>query len=285
MADQHIHTSTRALLNGLIDYAGLFPPSGLDMPGAVRNYLTYRDGPFHWMLGRFVVPASRLAEFHSASSGHRLPVTVTIGEHPDQDLAAIGRLKVDTVEAKASTVTQIRSLAGKLSSGPTIYFEVPIAGDPRGLIAEIAEAGARAKARTGGISADAFPGSRDLGRFLQCCAEEQVPFKVTAGLHHPFRGTHSLNGKPEGPTALMHGFLNVFLAAALLRAGEETGKVVQLLEDQSAASFHFDAKTIRWRDEQVDLEQIEDTRRNLAISFGSCSFEEPVTDLKELGVL
>jgi hypothetical protein len=30
---------------------------------------------------------------------------------------------------------------------------------------------------------------------------------------------------------------------------------------------------------------IEDARKDFIISFGSCSFEEPVEDLKELGIL
>ena len=44
-----------ALLNGLIDYAGLFPPAGEDMRTAVHNYADYLRSPDRSAPGRFVV--------------------------------------------------------------------------------------------------------------------------------------------------------------------------------------------------------------------------------------
>ncbi|HET6568116.1 MAG TPA: hypothetical protein VFG50_09130, partial [Rhodothermales bacterium] len=49
----------RALLEGAIDYAGLFPPASLDLPRTVRCYAQYYRDSESWMLGRFVVPAQR----------------------------------------------------------------------------------------------------------------------------------------------------------------------------------------------------------------------------------
>ena len=49
-------------MHGLIDYAGLFPPASLDLAAAVRNFTWYRLGDDNWMLGRFIVPASRLQD-------------------------------------------------------------------------------------------------------------------------------------------------------------------------------------------------------------------------------
>src|SRR5262245_36679187 len=54
--------SLRALLANVIDYAGLFPPAKLPLDQAIRNYVHYRDDPESWMLGRFIIPASRLHE-------------------------------------------------------------------------------------------------------------------------------------------------------------------------------------------------------------------------------
>jgi hypothetical protein len=54
--------SLRALLSGVIDYAGLFPPAQLPLEEAIRNYARYRSGPDAWLLGRFICPAARLAE-------------------------------------------------------------------------------------------------------------------------------------------------------------------------------------------------------------------------------
>ena len=44
-AGVNMHASLRILMEGLIDYAGLFPPASLDMPTAVRNYAAYRKSP------------------------------------------------------------------------------------------------------------------------------------------------------------------------------------------------------------------------------------------------
>src|SRR5437016_3577280 len=54
--------SLRALLAGIVDYAGLFPPARLPLEQAIRNYACYRIEPENWMLGRFICPAARLAE-------------------------------------------------------------------------------------------------------------------------------------------------------------------------------------------------------------------------------
>jgi hypothetical protein len=62
-----MHDSMRALLSRLIDYAGLFPPAKLDMATTISNYARYREGDDAWMLGRLIVPASRLDEFEEAA--------------------------------------------------------------------------------------------------------------------------------------------------------------------------------------------------------------------------
>src|SRR3974390_3223737 len=54
--------SARAFLEGIIDYAGLFPPADLPLDQALANYLRYRREPESWMLGRFICPAGRLKE-------------------------------------------------------------------------------------------------------------------------------------------------------------------------------------------------------------------------------
>ena len=287
LANSKLYPSVRALLSELIDYAGLFPPASLDMQTAWRNYQGYRSGPDQWMLGRFVISASRLPELQTAAGGKTTgsALTVLIGSNVEQDLAAAAKAGADSVELKASTVTQIRSAAERLPAGMTAYFEIPIAGDPSGLVTAIGETGGRAKVRTGGVTADAFPGPRDLARFMQCCADEQVAFKATAGLHHPVRSLHRLTSDADSDSVVMHGFLNLFIAAALLRAGEERQKVNRLLEDQSEKSFQFEDGLAKWKDEELDVEQLLDARKNLAIAFGSCSFDEPIAELKQLGII
>jgi len=64
--------SARALLAGLVDYAGLFPPAALPMDEAVAEYARWRRSPEAFMLGRFVAPAARLVELGRAADV-RLP--------------------------------------------------------------------------------------------------------------------------------------------------------------------------------------------------------------------
>src|SRR5579864_9452816 len=97
-------TALRPLLENLIDYAGLFPPSALPMARAIENYQRYRESAESWMLARFVVPVSRLDEFEATLSGPAPPISALIGADLEADLARIGRtrLPIDTIELKAS---------------------------------------------------------------------------------------------------------------------------------------------------------------------------------------
>ncbi len=280
-----IHNSVRTLLSGLVDYAGLFPPAGLDMKTAVQNYLKYSKSEYGWILGRFVAPASRLEEVRAAAGGQSIEITALIVGDADAEIEVARGAGVESIEMKAGTPAQIRSAAERLPKGLTCYMEIPLAQDPHKSVEAMAEAGVRAKARTGGLTLDAFPGSRDLARFLQACVDSNVEFKVTAGLHHPIRSLHALSDEPNSPSVEMHGFLNVFLAAAFVRAGMESVQVVRMLEDQRPESFRFDEGGANWRDEYLDAGQLADSRKNVGIAFGSCSFDEPIAELKSLGIL
>src|SRR5262249_19703803 len=72
--------SVRALLTGIVDYAGMFPPAKLPLDEALRNYLRYRTEPDAWMLGRFICPAARLGEltaFHDEIASLAAPLTIS----------------------------------------------------------------------------------------------------------------------------------------------------------------------------------------------------------------
>src|SRR5262249_58715448 len=124
-----------------------------------------------------------------------------------------GGAVIDTIEIKAARPSDIENAMKLMPAKLAPYFEIPIIDDPLELIKSLAETGARAKVRTGGVTADAFPSSFNLARFIKICAEEDVPFKATAGLHHPLRSVNKLTYAPDSASAMMHGFLNVFLAA------------------------------------------------------------------------
>jgi hypothetical protein len=83
----------------------------------------------------------------------------------------------------------------------------------------------------------------------------------------------------------MHGFLNVFSAAVLAWQGAKTPVLVDLLEERDPAALQFDDDAFRWRRQRAATGQIAAARRDFAHSFGSCSFEEPVSELREMGLL
>ena len=100
-------------------------------------------------------------------------------------------------------------------------------------LAAVRRLGGRAKVRTGGVTRDAFPTTSDLIRFLRRCVRAGLPFKATAGLHHPLRAEYRLTYAPDSPAGVMFGFLNLFLATAFLRAGMEETEAARLLEERS----------------------------------------------------
>jgi hypothetical protein len=296
--------AVEALLSRLIDYAGLFPPAGLPMLSAVTNYDSYLASAYSWMLGRFIVPVGRLNEFYEALA--RLPVADSkrwgLSALLGMDLCAhIARIVefnartsvsgngrsalVESVELKAESPADVARMARIVPRELIAYFEIPLAGDEGDCITAIAECGRRAKIRTGGESADKFPDSAQVIEFVRLCANAKVPFKATAGLHHPIRGVHRLTYQPDSPSGLMHGFLNLFLAAAFLKAGMETRLATELLEEQSAAAVQYDSEGVEWCAHRLSWQQIAGARQDFSISFGSCSFTEPVDDLRLLGLL
>jgi hypothetical protein len=267
----------RALLTELIDYAGLFPPASLDMKTAVKHYASCLSGNHAWMLGRFIVPAARMEEFETAASPYLADREWKISVLGITDRSWNGRgYVVDAMEYRPDCMEDIRS-------GPICtYIEVT---PDRAWIEAIGKAGGRAKIRTGGVTADAFPAAAPVAEFQHLCHQAGVAFKATAGLHHPIRGVHPFTYEPGSARGVMHGFLNVFLAATLIYSGAGQQEAVRLLEEQSPDAFRFDEDAAFWRSFRLTSEQITDARQKFAIAFGSCSFEEPVSDLEALGLL
>jgi len=309
-------SALNALLNGLIDYAGLFPPAALDMPAAVRHYADCRQGPHAPMLGPFVVPITRLGEFDRAFTSltrdQKGPPTWRLsalaGEEADADIAAAIRhetpgdqfasARIDSIEIKVASGEDVARASGLVPHGMMVACEIhPGLGraERRSVLAAVRSTARMAKLRTGGITSSAIPSTDQVAEFIWDCARARVPFKATAGLHHPVRGEHRLTYAIGSPSAVMHGFLNVFVAAAVawsMAAEGETARsadvprhVLAIIEERDAECFTLGADWIRWRGMDVPLGAIERSRADFARSFGSCSFDEPVSDLNALGWL
>lgn len=311
------HTdSLRALLTGLIDYAGLFPPSALSMKDAVAEYAKQRRSREAYALARFIVPISRLAEFSEAASSHLANGTVpsnvaapepwglsvlldvafdeglrTIDEFNESHAAGDGHTHkhahsaiIDTIEIKVQTPEIIEKAIDKLPEDLFPFFELPVDGDFRSFATALAGTGYGAKLRTGGVVPEMIPTPERVAEFLVTMAQADVPVKCTAGLHHPFRSEQALTYKPDSPRAVMHGFVNVFFAAAAARALEaDIRTVTNILKETSPEAFTFDDAGASWRTLKLTSEQLRNAREEFAICFGSCSFAEPVADLKTLG--
>jgi hypothetical protein len=316
-------TSLRLLLDGLVDYAGLFPPAGLSMAAAVAQFAGHQRDPRAWMLGRFIVPTARLHELETAlgRAGSTLPATpgapisesapaplstlnsqlttspwrlsALSGPDPAAELTALqafnqrhaGRITVDMLEFKPASPGSLAALAHEVPENLTVYCELPPGADLAHWLDAIAAAGLRAKLRTGGVTPEAFPAPEALAAFLAGCARRSLPFKATAGLHHPVRGPFRLTYEPGSPHATMHGFINLFFAAAFAQHGWTAEQLAPLLAEKEATAFQFNDSAAVWRGHALTPEQLGAARTRLAIAFGSCSFDEPVTDLVALGWL
>lgn len=296
--------AARVLLDGIVDYAGLFPPAALHMRDAVRHYARYRGGEAGWMLGRLVCPASALDDF-AREAEPLLPrdpgaipwrlAAIGTGDHA-ADAQAIDIMNqnhrwsweecsaiVDTIETRAATPDDVQAIHEAFPTDAQVYVEIPLSDDVEPFIQALARTGRRAKMRTGGVTADAFPSASAVVSFIECCVQHHVPFKATAGLHHPLTGLHALTYDTNSSHATMFGFLNVFLVAALsVKAHERPWRERALLEGDASQLTFADA-AITWQGFAFDRTELAHLREQVAISFGACSFDEPVTEVRALG--
>lgn len=299
--------SLRALLEGAIDYAGLFPPADLELAPALEDHARYVRSADAWMLGTFILP---LAEFDEASANmsgfdveHRLRLSA-LGAKTESVTDFLGAISkateaIDGFRSRhgaSATISQLEmplpvsvaaeclSQVSKVLSDPKliVFWEAP-ADHAESTIALISEQRQARKGtnfgyklRTGGVIASAFPSSIQVARALIAAVKQQVPIKFTAGLHHPIRQFHSSVGTK------MHGFLNVLGAGVL--AAEHDWDVQQtaaMLEELDASTFSFVADEFRWRDWTITTARIR-ARREIVTSLGSCSFDEPREELRAL---
>lgn len=326
--------SVRALLSGIIDYAGMFPPAKLPLEEAIRNYARYRTEPESWMLGRFICPAARLEELaHYVPHVCRPPLKISVlgkgGATAAEfisgfrsDLEIIGGFRKefgplvepDVYEARfpvevlrpdqrepeqlaalPALEAAVRSIIYDAYPSLRLFYELPFDETWRQSIADLTsvlwtntdispeEMRGRMqgiKIRCGGQSASDYPSSEQVAVTIGYCCRQGTVLKATAGLHHPFRHFDA------AAKTKMHGFINIFAAAALAISGRLTEPELQsIIDDQNCANFVFDDDQLRWRSCTITTAGIERARRVLIQSFGSCSFDEPRDNLRALGLL
>lgn len=246
-----------ALIEGLIDYAGLFPPASVSVDTALTNYDEYRKSDYSWMLRWFVVSEAQCANVPKAYDGRLSILNAT-----DDARAAV-------IETSAIS-----------NSKRPVYCEVAL--NNLQMLEQVKKSGNFAKIRTGGVKPEAVPSTSDVAAFINTCADLKLAFKATAGLHHPIRAECPLTYEDNAPRAVMHGFLNVLMASMFAWQGER--HIEPILAETEAQSFYFDDHA-HWRNQSIDAKQIKDGRANFMHAIGSCSFDEPVHELQALGLL
>jgi hypothetical protein len=283
--------SWESLLAQAIDYAGLFPPASLSLALAASNYDSYLRSRDAWALGRFIVPEARagelldLLEKPGERSGWR--IGLTLGEPAGLDRDRLDSLQsrardlgvtLDSFEIKVESAAAVGTVGEILSARGIWYAEVDSRFAPHqpAVLDALVRHGGRAKLRLGGVTADAFPAPERVAEFLIAVTQRRLPFKATAGLHHPIRGRYRLRYDDDAPVAMMYGYLNLFAAVAAAQTGASRSELIEvLLETDPAVLLGAPRSGVGAGFEPGAVARL---RRGFD-GFGSCSFREPIDEL------
>jgi hypothetical protein len=280
-----VPSAVPTLLVGLLDDAAVFPPGSAPLPDAVLAHRRHRDAWYASMIGPLLVPAVDIG--HPAlASGEALRVGVVgdLSALPAaldrvRDSAVLSLAQIETPVAKrgADPLPGIETLLALLATEadgavPVAYAETPLTWGFMAALDRLTrarEAGVPVvpKFRTGGLAAELFPTPMELAAVICACRDRDLPFKLTAGLHHAVRRTD------PGTGLIHHGFLNVLAAAVVATGGAEPVELAEILGATTA-------------DPLVDIVSGALNRdRPLWIGFGTCDIADPLADLASLGLL
>jgi len=266
----------------LVDDAAVYPPGSVPLHEAVKDHRRHRSAWYADLVGPLLVPASatrQLAELVGGTEGFAIGLvadTGIAGLRAALDAAPSAVAQVEIAVAKRGEDPQpgVAALLGLLrpSDGLRAYAEVPLTF---GLLSALDALGdarreglpVAAKFRTGGLAAELFPTPIELAAVICACRDRELPFKLTAGLHHAIRHTDPETG------FIHHGFLNVLVATLQAVQGAEVADVGATLAITDPVPLIEATRRLLHDD------------RPLWISFGSCSVLEPVQDLARLGLL
>ncbi|MCH7826316.1 MAG: hypothetical protein IH849_16085 [Acidobacteria bacterium] len=300
--------SLSRLINQPIDYAGLFPPAKLDLKPALEEYRSVMESESAWIVNRFVIAGSQLAEGAAIWSemsddpDDRVPATViakalSSGATASESLqyeqslikAQVGCFDVTGLEIKLPIGDELAGCAGALKKSYSwfeereidVYVEFPWEDGANEAMAELASVveGVGFKARLGGVKKEQFPSVEQVASFIYEVAGLESPFKFTAGLHEPVRHYD------KDIDVYHHGFLNVFVAAALAMIQNATvAEVEQILKIEDGKLFRFTDQTVECLGSTLSLKDIDEWWLYFG-GYGSCTYDEPIEGLKRLGLI
>jgi hypothetical protein len=269
------------LFDRLVDDAAVFPPGNAPVPEALAAHARHRTQWYADLVGPLLLPASALPGLGGLAELPRIGVIGDTGLAGVPTALAVAarsdrwaQFEVAVAKRGEDPRPGLRTLLGELWVGPSldVYAELPLTWgllESLDTLASERAAGARVapKFRTGGLAAELFPTPVELAAVICACRDRELPFKLTAGLHHALRHTDPETGFTH------HGFLNVLAACLLAAGGAEVADVAELLGATGPVPV---VDTVRGHQAE---------RRPLWIGFGSCSIEEPLADLTALGLL
>lgn len=315
-------SSVKTLLNGLFDYAGLFPPAALPLEEAWQEYLGHHASADAWMMGPFVVPIGRLNELAFLLSKtpelgpfsfdvlpRIAPTSQSLPTFLSEDLVQCaefvrdlnGIATIDAFEFRFPSETFTNAaLAVQTVASVSEVFEASEFGTASvfGEIVRSASFSEQAPLFFTALASSAFRqkifgkircGGMDPADFPT--AHELARFIHTAiQMRYPFKATaglhHPIRHVCARQKVLMHGFINVLFATTLGRVHQlDVQKIAMILDDQNSDSFVFTPSGIFWTDLFASNTDFIADRRGLSLSIGSCSLDEPRADLLNLGWL
>ncbi|WP_254715654.1 hypothetical protein [Actinomadura sp. NAK00032] len=266
-----------AFAHGLCDDAAVFPPGLAPLTDAVPAHRAHRSAPYADLVGPLVLPATALDDLYPLLGGEPLDVSITAPSGPCQAskaLIAAADLPItvrglEVAVPPAMQPEEFFRLLGR--TDVPVYVELPRDDRRPAMIAAVAARRHRAKFRTGGVKAHLYPSPEELATGIKQVVDARVPFKATAGLHHPVRNTDPETGFHQ------HGFLNLLLATDAALRGRPVPELAAILADRNARSIASHVSTLG-------------AARTIAargrfLSFGTCSITDPLNELADLGLL
>lgn len=292
--------SLYAFMAGLIDYAGFFPPAQLNLETSLNNFGLYLNQEYGWMLSRCILPCNELENIQkdynfcysvivsSAVTAEEIESLSKFSKNItmiEVSIADSGRNSAQYTEMLAQIISRLELAnlsnirlfieANQIAPVVDAIVQCNCSQTGSGTISAVGY-----KLRCGGTTSKAFPAVERVAEVITTCSTRKIPFKFTGGLHQPLRNYH-----PEMAT-IQHGFINVFGASLLYAANRlPEDQIIECLKDEDATNIHFTDEQFSWKSYRLSTSEIDTLRKNRIVSFGSCSFEEPLEGLAGLGLL
>lgn len=267
----------------LVDDSALFPPGSSAMPEALRAHFASRESEHAGVLGVFLCQSSRLPELITElikiKPKQPLPLSLII----DQGLGGVPKA-ISIVESRSELLALRMVEMPAPSDVDEVWLErvsefvpedvIRVVEPRRGVgwldgVRKVIEHGSWPKIRCGGQAGENFPSVDEVADFLAVVSSaDGASFKATNSLHRAVRHTD------EGTGFTHHGFLNILVASARCLSGGDVRAALELTDAQVLA------------DEARGLsEPAAKAVRELFASYAAASFDEPVADMGELGLL